>query len=263
MLMIKAAWNYRDFILSSIKAEIKGKYAGSKLGIFWVVLHPLAHAAVLAIVLSQLLGSRLSGIDSDYAYAIYLLSGVVAWNFFADTVGSSVSMFRDRANLLKKVNFPRICIPLIVAGASIINHVLFLSIVIAIVWALGISPGLSLWVIPLAFILILGMAIAIGLTLSVFDVFNRDVGNFWSVVVQFWFWLTPIVYAPEVLPEAISAILIHNPVYPMILSYQHAIAYGDVPNLMLLVKSSLITLFLLVFSFFLYLRSSSDVVDAL
>ena len=164
--MITGAWNYRHFILSSIQAEINGKYTRSKFGGAWLVLHPLAQAAVLAVVLSQLIGSRLSGIESDYAYAVYLLSGTLAWNFFSEMTTNTLSMFKDRANLLKKINFPRVCIPLIVIGTSLVNHLILMFIIISIVWCLGIVPSDTLLTLPL--LVLLTISFSFGISREIF-----------------------------------------------------------------------------------------------
>lgn len=261
--MFKAAWNYRHFIYSSIKAEISGRYSRSKLGGAWLILHPLAQSLVLAIVLSQLLGARLSGIDGNYAYAVYLLSGTLVWNFFAETTSNTISMFRDRASLLKKINFPRVCVPLIVAGTALINHLILMFIILLLVWGLGVVPKISLLLLPLLILITLGFALGIGLILSVFDVFNRDVGHLWQVIVQFWFWLTPIVYVADILPVKIQEMLRYNPMYWITHSYQQVIAYGNIPDLEPFVIISAITAVLLGFGFLLFVRASSDIVDAL
>lgn len=262
-LMIKGAWNYRHFITSSIRAEIGGRYSRSRLGGIWLFLHPLAQALVLALVLSQLIGARLSGIDSDYAYAIYLLAGTLAWNYFAETTVSTISMFKERANLLKKINFPRVCIPIIVVGTTFLNHLILSVIIIAIVWALGVEPTSSLLLLPMLMILLTGFALGIGLILSVFDVFVRDVSHLWQVILQFWFWFTPIVYAVDILPDSIAKAMEYNPMYAIVNGYQDAIAYGNVPDFQPFVMLACITICLLFLGFFLFIKASSDIVDAL
>lgn len=263
ILMAKSAWNYKHFIYSSIKAEINGRFTRSRLGGAWLILHPLAQALVLAVVLSQLLGARLSGIDSEYAYATYLLSGTLAWNFFAETTANTISMFRDRANLLKKINFPRICIPLIVIGTALINHLILMLIIIAIVWVLGVAPAESLLLLPVLVVINLSLSLSIGLILSVFDVFNRDIGHLWQVIIQFWFWLTPIVYVADILPPTIQSIMQYNPMYWVTHSYQQVIAYGNIPDLQPFAVIIGISLMFLILGFFLFIRASSDIVDAL
>lgn len=263
MLMLKAAWQYRYFINSSIRAELGGRFARSRLGALWFLLHPLATALVLAIVLSQFLGSRLPDIESEYAYAVYLLSGMAGWSLFAETTQNCIAMFRDRANLLKKVNFPKVCIPLIVAGTTIINHLLFIFVVVVLVWLLGIPPSSSLLILPLLIVISLGLSVGIGLTLSVFDVFNRDVGNVWQIVVQFWFWLTPIVYVFDSLNTKIALYLQFNPMLWITRGYQQAIAYQQVSELQPLIYVALLALTMLIVGFVFFVRGSSDIVDAL
>jgi lipopolysaccharide transport system permease protein len=261
--MVKGAWSYRHFILSSIKAEINGRYSRSRLGGAWMILHPLAQALVLALVLSQLLGARLPGIDSPFAYAVYLLSGTLAWNVFAETTANAISMFRDRGNLLKKINFPRVCIPLIVLGTALINHLVLAVIILLLVWMLGVPPSNALLILPFLMVVNLGLAMGIGLILAVFDVFVRDIGHFWQVIVQFWFWLTPIVYVADVLPPVVRSVLKYNPMYWLSNSYQQVVAYGNVPDLQPIAVIAVVMLLLLSFGFVLFIRASGDIVDAL
>lgn len=263
LLMMKGAWNYRHFIYSSIKAEINGRYTRSRLGGAWLILQPLAQSLVLALVLSQVIGARLSGIESDYAYAVYLLCGTLAWNFFAETTGGCISMFKDRANLLKKINFPRVCIPLIVVGTALVNHLILMVIIILIVWALGVVPSESLAILPLLILINLSLAVGIGMILAVFDVFARDVGHLWQVIVQFWFWLTPIVYVSTILPASFQEYLKFNPMYWIVDAYQQSIAYGTIPEFQPFLVLFGIVFVLLCFGFVLFVRASSDIVDAL
>ncbi|RLA44036.1 MAG: ABC transporter permease [Gammaproteobacteria bacterium] len=263
LLMVKGAWNYKHFVYSSIKSEINGRFSRSRLGGAWLILHPLAQALVLAFVLSKLLGARLSGIESDYAYAVYLLSGLLGWNVFAETTGNTIAMFRDRANLLKKISFPRVCIPLIVFGTSLVNHLILLVITLGIVWGLGIAPAESLLVIPLLILVNMGLAMGLGLVLSVFEVFVRDVGHFWQIIIQFWFWLTPIVYVADTLPQPVQTVLSYNPMYWVTNGYQQAIAYGSFPDLQPFAVVAASAAVLLGLGFFLFMRASSDIVDAL
>ncbi|MFT4929845.1 MAG: lipopolysaccharide transport system permease protein, partial [Phenylobacterium sp.] len=207
--------------------------------------------------------ARLSGIESEYAYAVYLLAGTLAWNYFAETTASSISMFKDRANLLKKINFPRVCIPLIVIGTTTVNHLILMTIILLIVWALGIAPSESLMLLPMLVLVNLGLALGLGMILAVFDVFARDIGHLWQVIVQFWFWLTPIVYVADILPDAVQEILKYNPMYWIVNGYQQAIAYGNIPDLQPFAIISAVILVLLSFGFVLFVRASSDIVDAL
>jgi lipopolysaccharide transport system permease protein len=109
----------------------------------------------------------------------------------------------------------------------------------------------------------LGLAMGIGLILAVFDVFVRDIGHFWQVIVQFWFWLTPIVYVADVLPPVVRSVLKYNPMYWLSNSYQQVVAYGNVPDLQPIAVIAVVMLLLLSFGFVLFIRASGDIVDAL
>ena len=261
--MVKGAWDYKHFIYSSIKAEINGRYSSSKLGGIWLVLHPLAQSLVLAVVLSQLMGSRLSGIESDYAYAVYLLSGSLAWSLFAETSNSALTMFKSKANLIKKISFPRVCIPLIVIGTALFNHLILMIVTLFIVWGLGIAPSSSLVILPFILLINLGLAVGIGMILSVFDVFLRDIGHLWQIIINFWFWLTPIVYILDTLPPAVKGLMEYNPMYWVVNGYQQAIGYKNIVSLEPFIILSCLVALLLSLGFFLFTRASSDIVDAL
>src|SRR5262245_47445147 len=114
--MLLRAWRYRHFIFSSIKNEFLSRFARSRLGGLWMVIHPLAQVVIFAFILSALFSSKLPGIDSRYAYALYLTAGMMAWSLFSELVSRSLTVFLENGNLLKKMMFPRICLPLIVYG---------------------------------------------------------------------------------------------------------------------------------------------------
>jgi lipopolysaccharide transport system permease protein len=262
-LMLKGVVENRSFIKATVKSEIKNRYSKSTLGNLWLILHPLAQAGVLALVLSQIVGSRIEGIESDYAYVIYLLSGMVSWNLFSETTASSVTMFRDRANIIKKINFPKVCIPVIVVATSLINHFLFFLVVILIIWFLGVAPGILIVYLPIYLILILLFSVGIGLILAVFDVFNRDISNIWQVLVQFWFWLTPIVYTADGIDGTVAYLLSFNPMLHVVEGYHSILAYKTIPAIENIVGLFFLSLLLLFVGFTLFVKGSADIVDEL
>ena len=214
--LLKAAWNYRRFIISSILAENKARFARSKLGWLCMIINPLAQAAVLALVLSKILNAKFPGIDNEYAYALYLLSGILGWSLFSEVTVRCLNIFRDNANVLKKINFPRISLPIIVAGSALLNHILLLVCTVAIFLILG--QGLSvviLW-LPLVIIINLAFALGLGLFLGIMNVFIRDIGQAFPIILQFWFWLTQIVYHVDMLPHRFREVLEFSPMFYVI-----------------------------------------------
>ena len=120
------AWRYRHFIGSSIRAEIRARFGRSRLGGIWMIIHPLAQAAILALVLAEIMSAKLPGMaNARFGYALYLLSGMLGWSLFSELVTRCLTLFIDNGNLLKKMQFPRICLPLIAAGSAVLNNALF------------------------------------------------------------------------------------------------------------------------------------------
>ena len=193
-LMLKAAWRYRGFILSSIRNDFKLRFGRSRFGGLWMILNPLAMVLVYALVLSAVLSAKLPGIESRFAYAIYLTAGILAWSLFSEIITRCLTIFIDNGNLMKKVVFPRISLPLIVSGAALLNNILLLICILVIFLLLGHSPGISVFILPVLMVINLCLALSIGLVLGVLNVFIRDVGQVVPVVLQFGFWLTPVSY---------------------------------------------------------------------
>ena len=107
-------WAYRGFVLGIVKREFQSKYRNSLLGAAWNIIKPLAMIVVYTVIFAQVMRAKLPGVDSTFAYSIYLCAGVLTWGLFVEMVGRGQTMFLDNANLLKKISFPRITLPIVV-----------------------------------------------------------------------------------------------------------------------------------------------------
>jgi lipopolysaccharide transport system permease protein len=258
------AWRYRNFIASSIRSDFRARFVRSRLGGLWMIIHPLAQAAIFALVLAEVMAIKLPGMAGErHAYAIYLLSGMLGWSLFAEVIGRCLTLFIDNGSLLKKMVFPRITLPLIAAGSALVDNLLLFVAVIAVFAVVGFVPGPMLAWIAVLTLLTLGLALGIGLTLGVFNVFVRDVGQIVPVVLQLGFWFTPIVYTPEVVPAGVRPLLALNPMTTLVQGYQNAILFGRPPDFAALGGLALITFFLLVGALIMFRRASAEMVDVL
>ncbi|WP_071601193.1 ABC transporter permease [Dickeya zeae] len=202
---------YRGFILSSVKREFQSRYRNSLLGAVWNILNPLAMIIVYTVIFSGVMKARVPGIDNSFGYSIYLCSGLLTWGLFSEIVLRSQNTFIDNANLLKKITFPRLCLPIVAILSALVNFLISFSIFLIFLILSGNMPGIEiLSYIPILLVLSL-LAIGIGITVGVINVFFRDAGQLFSIVVQFWFWFTPIVYTSDILPGKIKNILSYNP----------------------------------------------------
>lgn len=261
--MLNALWRFRHFILTAVMGEFRARFARSRLGLAWSVLHPLAQAAIFTIVLSEVLGARLGGIADKAAYPVYLMAGLAGWGLFTEILNRCLTVFIEYGGMLKKIAFPRLCLPLIVWGSALVNHLLLLVAMVVIFLFFGHYPSATWVAVPLGILLISLFAFGLGVLLGIINVFSRDVGQVMSVIVQLWFWLTPIVYPYDALPAAIRNLVALNPMAPLVRIYQDAILFGRWPDLASLAPPAAMALALFALSFVIFRRASPELVDAL
>jgi len=261
--MLDGVWRYRGFIGGSVKREFQAKYRNSLLGAAWTVLNPLAMIVVYTVIFSQVMGSRLQGVDSTFAYSIYLCAGVLTWGLFAEITSRSQSVFLEQANLLKKLQFPRICLPIIVVLNALVNFGIIFGLFTVFLLVSGTFPGWSyLALLPVLAVQIL-FAVGLGMSLGVLNVFFRDVGQGFSIVLQFWFWFTPIVYPVAALPAPVRALLGWNPMAAVIAAYQDILVRGAVPHWASLLPVTVLALLCCALGLQLFRKRAGEMVDEL
>lgn len=261
--ILAAVWSYRHFIVSSIKNDLRSRFARSKLGALWMVLQPLAQVAIYALVLSRIMAAKLPGIDNRYAYVIYLMAGMIAWSLFAEVVTRSLTVFVDNGNLMKKMAFPRVCLPIIIAGSSLVNNLLLLCTTIGVFLLISHPPTLAFLWLPLLIGINLAFGLGLGLILGVLNVFVRDVAQVMTVVLQLLFWLTPIVYMPSIIPERLRVILEFNPMMHMAVAFQDVLLYERAPGINGLIVIAVAAVVMLLFALILFRRAAPEMVDVL
>lgn len=261
--MLRALWTYRHFIVSSIKNELVLRFIRSKLGALWMVIHPLMQVLIFATILSEVLSAKLPGVSNKYGYALYLMAGTLCWTLFAETISRCLTLFIDNGNLMKKMAFPRICLPVIAAGSVLVNNVLLLLAICVVFAVMGHLPSIQAIWLPALILLTLSFAMAVGLLLGVLNVFMRDIGQVVPVVLQALFWLTPVVYNLAILPEDIRAYFRLNPLYALVTSYQNVLLYERPPLFSELAVLVIITLIMGLLSLVIFRRASPEMVDAL
>ena len=228
-----------------------------------MVLHPLSLVLIYALILSQIMTAKLPGVVSEYSYPIYILSGMVGWTLFAEILGKSLTVFIDNGNLLKKISFPKLSLPLIIVGSALINFVLLFLMMFIVFGFLGHLPYHSLYWIPLLVIITVILSMGIGLFFGIINVFMRDVGQVMNIVLQFWFWLTPIVYMASIIPEKYHVFLMLNPMSGIVMGFQNVLLYDKAPDLGILIYPSIFALFSLILSMIIFRKASEDMADVL
>jgi lipopolysaccharide transport system permease protein len=260
---LRALWQYRGFIAGSVKREFQMKYLNSLLGWLWTIIQPLAMIVVYTVIFSQVMKARLAGVDNTYAYSIYLCAGVLTWTFFGEIAGRAQNLFIDNGNLLKKLSFPKLCLPVILVLSASLNFGIIFSLFLLFLIFTDQFPGMvMLAFIPVMAIQVL-LAIGIGMTLGVLNVFFRDVGQMFNVILQFWFWLTPVIYPASILPQGVKEFMAWNPMAPIIWSFQEIMVYGKYPDWSTLIYPLILALLFCYLGFRLFRKRSGEMVDEL
>lgn len=263
LTIYKALWAYRGFILGSVKREFQSKYRNSLLGVAWTVINPLATIFVYTVVFAEVMRAKLAGVDNTFGYSIYLCAGTLTWGFFAEIVGRAQNVFLDNANLLKKLSFPRLCLPVVVLANAGLNFSIVFGLFTAFLLVSGNFPGWPfLAVFPLLALLVV-FSIGLGVTLGVLNVFFRDVGQFFGIFITFWFWLTPIVYPPTILPERFRPLMALNPMAPLVSGFQDVFVRAHWPHWQSLWFVTLLGISLCVIGMRLFRRHAGEMVDEL
>lgn len=263
MSMIRALWAYRGFIRGSVKREFQSKYRNSLLGAAWNVINPLAMIVVYTVIFAQVMRAKLPGVDTTFAYSIYLCAGVLTWGLFTEMVGRSQTMFLDNANLIKKISFPRITLPIIVVMNAGLNFSIVMALFLAFLLVSGNFPGWVLLAAMPVLALQVAFAMGLGMVLGVLNVFFRDVGQFFGIFLTFWFWLTPIVYPANILPERIKPFMALNPMAPVIGAYQSILVHQRWPHWTTLWPTAVLAALLCLLGMHLFKKNAGEMVDEL
>lgn len=258
-----ALWQYRRFVLSSIRTELATRFARSTLGGLWIILNPLAQVAIYALILGNILSARLDGIDSRYSFPIYLTAGMLAWSLFSQVVNRSLDLFISNAGLVKKVKFPKVVLPAAVAGTSLLDNLLLLTAILSIFAVLGHTPTLQLLWLPVLTLATLALGVGCGLILGILNVFIRDVGQVVPIILQVGFWFTPIVYPLSIIPESYRGLLRMNPLVGLVETYHSVLVFGTPPDLTAVAVILAVSMLLLVLGFFLFHRANEEMADVL
>jgi ABC-2 type transport system permease protein len=193
-------------------SEFKLRYAGSALGYFWSVSKPLLLFGVLYLIFTRVLRFG-EGIEH---YPVMLLLAIVLWSFFTETTSASTTVLVGRADLLRKISFPRIALPVSISATSVLVMFFNLTAVTVFLVINGVEPRLSWLLFPLLLIELYAVTLGVALLLSVFYVSFRDLGQIWELGVQMLFYATPIIYPLALVPEDYRGFVMLNPVAQII-----------------------------------------------
>ena len=222
---LKDIVKYRDLIFQLVRRDIVARYKRSVLGIAWTMLQPLGMMVVLTIVFSQLFG-RVEG------YAAYLLSGLIAWTFFAQTTTGAIFQSVWGGALMQRIYIPQTVFSVASIGTGVVNLSLSLVPLLLILLILRRPLTWAALFLPIAILSLTAFALGIGLLLSSLAVRFPDIAELYQIILQAWMYLTPILYPSDILPSAYRKWLLYfNPMYYQVLMFRVPLYDGVLPSL--------------------------------
>jgi len=235
--------NYFEFLKSNVKKDIRGKYKGSFLGILWSFINPLLSVLVYAIVFPYIMRMKVEN------YLIYLITGMIPWTFFTSAINTGIISVLSNADIIKKVYFPRAILPISAVTSALVNFAI--SCVIVLLFCIFGGVGVSYHLIWLPVIAIIQYIMLLGITfiLSAIEMYMRDIEHIINFVLAMAFYVTPILYLPDIFPKNLSWILSVNPMAHLMYAYRDIFLYHQNPNIMSL---GLVFLFSIVIFFIGY-----------
>lgn len=218
-------YEYRQMIISLVKKELRGRYKGSVLGFMWTFLNPLLQLLVYTMVFSLIMKS---GIEKYY---LFLFVALVPWIFFSSSLTGGATCILGSADMIKKIYFPREVMPISYVTSAFINMILSFFVVFAVLLVTGYGFRFAA-LIYLPFIMAVEYLLALGMVLlvSALTVYFRDLAYILSILTMAWQFLTPVMYASEMVPENLMGIWKLNPMTPVIEAYRAVLYYKQVPD---------------------------------
>ena len=218
-LRLGELWRYRELLYFLTWRDVKIRYKQAFLGFLWAFIQPFLKMVVFSIVFG-----RLAGISSEgFPYPIFLYAGLLPWQFFADAVNRSGQSIVSGANLITKVYFPRLIMPVASVGAALVDFGISFGILIVMMFYYHVPLGIhTLMVLPLVLLTILA-ALGVGVFVSALNTEYRDFRYALPFLVQIWMYVTPVIYPVTIIPERWQWVMAANPMAGIVDAYRSAI----------------------------------------
>ena len=256
-LKLRDLWEYRELLYFLTWRDIKVRYKQTVLGAAWAIIQPF-----FTMVVFSLFFGKLAKVPSDgIPYPIFAYAALVPWTFFANGLSQSSNSLVDNANMLKKVYFPRLVVPLSSVISGVVDFILAFTVLLGMMLFYGIYPTIHVIWLPFLLLLTLTTSLGVGLWLSAMNVQFRDVRYTVPFLTQFWLFATPIAYPSSLLSEPWRTLYGINPMVGVVEGFRWALLGTDTAPGPIILISSLVALALLVSGCFFFRRMEKTFAD--
>jgi len=250
-------WRYRELLYFLIWRDIKVRYKQSLLGATWAIIQPLLTMIIFTVFFGQWAGIPTDGVSQP----IFYFAGILPWQFFQSGVSKAGTSLVASRNLITKIYFPRIAVPIAPIIAGLLDFGLAFLILVGMMFFYGVTPTSALWTLPLFLLLAIVTAVGIGIWLAGLNVSYRDIGYVIPFLLQVWFFLSPIVYSSTIVPEKLRPYYGLNPMAGVVQGFRWAILGVGKPDMADIAASIGVAVILLVSGIFYFKRMERTFAD--
>jgi lipopolysaccharide transport system permease protein len=252
-------WEYRELLYTLVEREIKVRYKQTAIGVSWVLLQPLLTMLIFTAVFGRMAKMPSDGIW----YPVFLLTALLPWTYFAQAITRSGSSLVTSANLVKKVYFPRIFIPLSAIVTPLVDFGLSLVLLFGLLLYAGIPLSWKVLTLPLFMLVAMLTATGVGLILTTANVKYRDVGHAVPFLIQIWMFLSPIVYPVSLVPERWQLLYGLNPMVGVLEGFRWALLGKTAPDPLVMATSFVVLMGVLVGGFAYFHKMEREFADVI
>jgi lipopolysaccharide transport system permease protein len=206
-LDLGAVWRYRELLYFLVWRDVKVRYKQTVLGVLWIILQPVVSMVVFSLLFGQLLKVPSDGVP----YPVFAYTALLPWNYFAGSLTRSSGSLVSNPQLITKVYFPRLIIPLSGLFSNLVDFGVAFVVLIGLMFFYGIQITSAIVVLPFLILLAMLTALGFGLWLAALNVRYRDVGYLVPFLIQVWMYATPVIYGSTLIPERFRFLLALNP----------------------------------------------------
>ncbi len=221
---LKEVWNYRQMLYATVKKDLRSRYRGSFFGFLWTFINPLMQLIIYSVVFPFLLKMK------EDNYPMFIFIGLLPWIFFTSSLQISTTCIVANGNLVKKIYFPRMILPLSVVSTGLMNYIFGLVVVFSALMFTGVFFSFYILWLPVIILIQYVFTAGICLILSSLYVLLRDLEHIVAIITMAWFYVTPIVFNITIFPPKVQYLLKFNPMTQFVMAYRDIMLYKHSPD---------------------------------
>ena len=260
---LKKIYIQRSLIRNFVVRDLKARYVGSFIGIFWSVIHPIVLLVCYYFVFAIIFNLRPRPETGTTSFALFLFCGMLPWLYFQDAVQRSSTAIIDNTNLVTKTLFPSEILPLIALLSGFINHLIGFAILMVIIFFTIGKVSVFILLVPLYVLFLMLFTLGLSWFVASFNVFVRDVSQIITVIMTFWFWFTPIFYSIDMFPQKLRFLVYFNPLAHVVIGYRDCLLRMKMPDMGILAVLAVVSLAVFVAGGLFFRATKREFVDIL